>query len=81
MNNSEYVSARATFSPTMTQNLSFRFESRNEGQEAINAAAYEAQNRSNLNYLNFTFEKRNTTWNLIIDPLLFETIPAIIRPQ
>jgi hypothetical protein len=45
----------------MKQNLPFRFESRNEGCEAIKAAKYEAQNIINLSYLNFTFVKGDTS--------------------
>jgi hypothetical protein len=32
----------------MQRNRPFSFESQNEGEEAIKAAAYEAQNKSNL---------------------------------
>jgi hypothetical protein len=47
--------------PIMEQNRSFGFDNRNEGQEAIKATAYEAQNKSNLSNFTSTFAKGDTS--------------------
>jgi hypothetical protein len=65
----------------MKQNLPFRSESRNEGQDKIKVAAYGAQNKSNLSYLNFTFAKGDISGKLMYTYFLFQATPAIIRTQ